>query len=61
MSASSNPPAPSVTVRDFKSIVRKLWGKDWTKAETAYSFTGGRKFNNTDDAPGGPYGDEAAD
>jgi len=59
MADSSDVPAPSVRTLDFKSIVRRLEGKNWTKPEWAYLFSNGRRFDNTDAAPGGPYGDEA--
>ena len=44
---------------DWAALVRKIQGKDRTKPEVAYEFSNGRKFDNTDAAPGGPYGDAA--
>ncbi len=60
MADSRDVPQSTTRIIDFKSIVRRLEGKNWTKPETAYVFSNGRRFNNTDEAPGGPYGDEAA-
>lgn len=37
---------------DWKEIVQRMWGKDWTKPEPAYEFTD-RKFE--DNPRGGPY------
>lgn len=38
---------------NWKELVLKAWGKEWTKPEPSYEFSNGRKF----DAPknGGPY------
>jgi hypothetical protein len=43
-----------VTTRtlDWAEIVRRMWGKDWTKPEPAYEFTN-RTFE--DNPRGGPY------
>ncbi len=39
----------------WDEICRKAWGKDWTKPDPAYEFTG-RKFD--DPKVGGPYNPE---
>jgi hypothetical protein len=39
----------------WEEICRRSWGKEWTKRETAYEFSGGRKFE--DAIEGGPYGE----
>lgn len=36
---------------DLSAEVRKLWGANWNKPETAYEFSNGRKFElRTEDA-----------
>lgn len=45
---------PTVRDLDVKAEVRKAWGKDWAKADPAYEFSGGRKFEDRG-AQGGPY------
>lgn len=50
---------PTTRSFDWATLVKKADGKDRTKVEDAYVFSNGRKFKNTDDAPGGPYGDGA--
>jgi hypothetical protein len=37
---------------DWKEIVQRSWGKEWTKPEPAYEFTA-RTFE--DNPNGGPY------
>jgi hypothetical protein len=59
MSESSNPPLNTYRLLDWASIVKRIDGKDRAKVEDVYVFSNGRRFKNTDAAPGGPYGDEA--
>jgi hypothetical protein len=33
---------------DYAALVRKQWGKEWNKKDTAYEFSNGRKFDQTD-------------
>jgi hypothetical protein len=33
---------------DYAALVRKQWGKEWSKRDTAYEFGDGRKFDQTD-------------
>jgi hypothetical protein len=33
---------------DYAALVRKQWGKEWGKRDTAYEFSNGRKFEQTD-------------
>jgi len=40
----------------WEELVRKAWGKDFNKQETAYEFSSGRKYE--DPVNGGPYGDQ---
>ena len=40
-------PPPSTRTLDWGSIVRKVWGDDWLKRDTAYEFSNGRKFQDT--------------
>ena len=42
-------------VLDWKQMVYKSLGTDRSKPEDAYVFTNGRRFQNTDQMPGGPY------
>jgi hypothetical protein len=46
-----------VTVRtvNYKDLVQKAAGKDWKKPEVVYQFSGGRKFESTDDKETGIY------
>jgi hypothetical protein len=30
----------------WRELAMKAWGKDWTKPEVAYEFSGGRKFED---------------
>ena len=46
----------STRTRDYGSEIRKAWGDEWHKKETAYEFSNGRKFVSPGDQ-GGPYGD----
>lgn len=52
-----NDNTPQVKTRDldWKSLVEKRWGKEWSKPDPAYEFSGGRKFETP--KQGGPYGD----
>jgi len=49
-------PAPlnNTTLKDFKTLVIKQWGKKWNEPETAYQFSNGRKFDDSGER-GGPY------
>lgn len=38
---------------NWDEIVKKSWGKDWTKPDPAYEFSGNRTFD--DPKVGGPY------
>jgi hypothetical protein len=38
---------------DWKEMVQRSWGKEWTKPEPAYEFSNDRKFE--DNPNGGPY------
>lgn len=40
---------------DYKQQVYKVLGTNRTKPEDAYVFSNGRRFQNTDRRPGGPY------
>jgi hypothetical protein len=53
----TTPATIPVTTRQlsWKEICQRAEGKDWTKPETVYEFSGGRKFENTDQRQGGPY------
>ena len=44
-----------VTTRtlSWAEMVRKAWGKEWTKPDPGYEFSNGRKFDDKKD--GGPY------
>lgn len=42
----------------WEEICRKAWGKEWTKPDIAYEFSG-RKFE--DPKVGGPYNTEGND
>ena len=42
------------STRSWADLVRKAWGKEYTKPDVVYEFSGGRKFESTD-ANGGPY------
>lgn len=42
-------------VLDWKQMVYRQLGTDRSKPEDAYVFSNGRKFQNTDRRPGGPY------
>lgn len=41
---------------DWKAIVDKALGKDKSTPEDAYVFSNSRRFKNTDQDEGGPYG-----
>lgn len=47
-----------VRVKTFTmlELARKSWGKDWTKPDPGYEFTGGSKFETPQS--GGPYAPE---
>jgi len=49
--ATEQPHDPTGTVIDWNAEVRKVWGPNWNKPETAYEFSNGRKFElRTEDA-----------
>lgn len=50
---------PSTSQIDYAARVKKAWGDEWFKHETAYEFSNGRKFE-TSTPTGGPYGNSAA-
>lgn len=52
MSTSDNDQRVRTRQLDWAEIVRRTWGKDYTKPEPAYEFTG-RTFE--DKPNGGPY------
>lgn len=39
----------------FSALVKKKWGKEWTKPDVAYQFSNGRRFYSTDRAESGVY------
>ena len=47
---------PPVTTKqlDYAALVRKVWGEELNKKETAYEFSDGRKFEDSG-SNGGPY------
>ncbi len=49
---------PTTREIDWAAMVRKAWGKDWTKPDTAYEFTN-RKFDAPQDG-GGIYNQDDA-
>lgn len=53
----TQPTTPQVQTRElsWKELCQKSWGRDWNKPDTAYEFSGGRKFESTDSKQGGPY------
>jgi hypothetical protein len=40
---------------DYAAMVRRKWGKEWNKPETAYEFSNGRKFQDTTQQGGSFY------
>ena len=49
------PTLPPVTrVVSFGALVKKAWGDEWGKKDTAYEFSNGRKFQ-VSEPQGGPY------
>ena len=38
------PNDPTYSTLDLGAEVRRLWGPEWNRAEIAYEFSGGRKF-----------------
>jgi hypothetical protein len=40
---------------DWKQMVYKALGTNRSKPEDGYVFSNGRRFENTDAKPGGPY------
>ncbi len=51
----STPPIVQTRHLSLEELVRKAWGKEYTKPDIAYEFSGGRKFESTDGREGGPY------
>ena len=45
---------PTTREVDLAALVRKAWGDEWMKKDTAYEFSGGRKFD-VSEPNGGPY------
>lgn len=45
---------PTFTEKDWAAMVRQAWGDEWTKKDTAYEFSNGRRFVDPG-AFGGPY------
>ena len=55
MPRSGVPPLPPITRSiDYGALVRKAWGDEWLKKDTAYKFSNGRKFD-VSEPQGGPY------
>jgi hypothetical protein len=46
---------------DYAAMVYKLLGTDRSKPEDGYVFSNGRRFKNTDDQQGGPYGGDESE
>jgi hypothetical protein len=40
---------------DYAALVRKQWGKEWTKPDIAYEMSNGRTFESTDATESGIY------
>jgi hypothetical protein len=40
---------------DYSSLVRRQWGKEYKKPDTAYEFSNGRKFEDTTEQGGSFY------
>lgn len=40
----NNESAPKFRVIDLNAEIKKVWGPEWNRAETAYEFSNGRKF-----------------
>lgn len=45
---------PNFRSIDWAAEVRRAWGEEWHRKETAYEFGNGRKFDDPG-AAGGPY------
>lgn len=39
---------PLFKPKDMKAYAQKAWGKEWDKKETAYEFSNGRKFDDSE-------------
>ena len=51
MASSDNSSDVKTTEIDLGAEIRKIWGANWNKPETAYEFSNGRKFElRTEDA-----------
>lgn len=53
MSNQNNTPQVKTRIIDWKSLVQKKCGKEYTKPDPGYEFSNGRKFD--DPKRGGPY------
>jgi hypothetical protein len=40
---------------DYTALVQRSWGKQWSKPDTAYEFSNGRKFEDTTHQGGAFY------
>jgi len=51
----TQPTTPRVQTRQlsWKELCQKAWGKEWTKPDPGYEFSGGRTFETP--KQGGPY------
>lgn len=38
---------PATSTRDWGAMVRKIWGDEWLKREVVYTFSNGRKFEDS--------------
>jgi hypothetical protein len=48
---------PNTTTRtiDLGAEMKKYWGAEWARADLAYMFSTGRKFDNSDRSESGVY------
>lgn len=53
--SSSTTPKPGSRLIDWSAEVRKSWGDEYNKPDTAYQFSNGREFKSTDGMRGGIY------
>lgn len=45
---------PTTRQISYSALVRKAWGDEWGRKDTAYEFSNGRKFQ-VSEPNGGPY------
>lgn len=45
---------PATRTLNFGALVKKAWGDEWMKKDTAYVMSNGRKFQ-VSEPQGGPY------